>query len=289
MALRANGIGRIAAGWILLSLVVLVGCGPKHPKPDVICPGKASSEEALAALQAHLDKVVPVAIRDTYCRVSYMDKENIRRSYRLPSFKIFLEPPHNIYMQGIPVGGPQGKVSMGSNQDEFWVDIRPEDSYWWGKWAEVSDAEQLQISPRIVLEALGLVDLDCPGQWELSHEGIYDILSLVNEANNITKRVFINACDYLPRKIEYLDADGETVVLVKLGVYKNFINEFSMPSRIETANYVDGEVTDSVELMIKEVNTKDYTESFRKKYFTHRKPQGIANVYRITKEGTFRE
>ncbi len=287
MAMRAKAVSRLLAGCVLLSWV-LGGCGTSNPKPDVLCPGKTSSEEALAAVQAHLDKVIPIWINDTYCRVSYMDEENERKSYRLPSFKIWIEPPHHIYMQGTPMGGPQGRVSMGSNQDEFWVSIKPEDSYWWGKWAEVSEAEQLHISPRIVLEALGLVDLDCEGQWELSNEGVYDILSLVNEANHITKRIFINTSDYLPRKIEYLDADGETVVLVKLGVYKDFIDEFSMPSRIEIANYVDDKVTDNVELTIKEVQTKDYKDSFRKRYFVRQAPTGVANIYRITKEGTFK-
>ena len=66
-------------------------------------------------------------------------------------------PPVEIYMQGDVAFDPKGIV-LGSNEEEFWLAVRLKEvsGYWWGRWSEESRPEKLMISPRLVLEALGV-------------------------------------------------------------------------------------------------------------------------------------
>ena len=51
-------------------------------------------------------------------------------------------------------------VILGSNEEEFWLALRPKEisSYYIGRWQDVRDFEGLVMSPRVVLEAVGIRD-----------------------------------------------------------------------------------------------------------------------------------
>lgn len=266
----------------------LGGCA-QLTKPQQICPGKATSAEAIATLQARLDRAHPLYINSVQTRIGYLDDKKKRRESPLP-MKIWLEPPHNVYMRGQATPGPKGVISMGSNQEEFWLSIRPDiNSYWWGKWSEVAGTEQLQISPQVVLEALGLLDLGNPDRWFLSNSGAYDVLSLEDDRGAILRRLHLHTCDYLPRKIEYFDRFGELLVLVELADYEVLAGEFQIPTRIQISNYAGDELTDWVKLKIKGALQKEFNDRFRQRYFQRQEPRGYDKVHRVTRNGSILE
>lgn len=266
----------------------LGGCA-QLTKPQQICPGKATSAEAIATLQSRLDCAHPLYINSVQARLGYLDDKNKRRESNLP-MKIWLEPPHNVSMLGQATFGPKGVILMGSNKEEFWLSIRPDiNSYWWGKWSEVAGTEQLQISPRVVLEALGLLDLGSPDRWFLSNSGAYDVLSLVDDRGAILRRLHLYTCDYLPRKIEYFDRFGELLVLVQLADYEVLAGEFQIPTRIQISNFTGDELTDYVKLKIKGALQRNFSEKQRDRLFVRPIPRGYDKVHRVTRDGSIRE
>ena len=264
------------------------GCTP-HTRPRQICPGKETSAEAVATLQSRLDRAHPLYINNVQARIGYLDDKNKRRESNLP-VKIWLEPPHNVFMRGQATFGPKGVISMGSNQEEFWLSIRPDlNSYWWGKWSEVSGTEQLQISPQVVLEALGLLELGSSDSWFLSNSGGYDVLSLVDDRGAILRRLHIGTCDYLPRKIEYFDRFGDVLVLVELADYEVLAGEFEVPTRIQISNFAGEELTDWVNLTLKGAQQREFSEEVRDRLFSRPIPRNYDKVHRVTRNGSIRE
>ena len=264
------------------------GCTP-HTLPRQICPGKETSAEAIATLQARLDRTHPLYINNVQARIGYLDDKKKRRERPLP-LKIWLEPPHNVFMRGQATPGPRGVISMGSNQGEFWLSIRPDlNSYWWGKWSEVDGAEQLQISPQVVLEALGLLDLGSPDSWFLSNSGAYDVLSLVDDRGGILRRLHIDACDYLLRKIEYFDRFGDVLVLVELADYKVLAGRFEVPTQIQISNFAGEELTDWIKLTLKGAQEREFSEQQRDRLFVRPTPTNYDKVHRVTRNGSILE
>ena len=279
--------------FIVAVLSLWMGACTPHFRPRQICPGKATRAEAIATLQARLDRARPLSISGVRATMGYLDDRNVRRKSGLSGVKIFLEPPHNVYMQAqATLIGRGGLVSMGSNEEEFWLSIKPDsNSYWWGKWSEVNGTERLQISPQVVLEALGMLDLGQPESWFLRPDGGYDVLTLVDERGTISRQLVIDTCDYLPRKIKYFDSSGELLVLVELGDYEAVVGDFEIPTRIEISNFAGQELSDWLTLTFvgKGIRGKEYTERFRQRYFTRTEPRGYDKVHRVTRHGIVRE
>lgn len=276
---------RIACQWGGLGLMLwLGGCSGQGAKAPETCPGKATVEEALATLSFHVSQARPLYINGQ-CRLDFVDEKGKERPFNLP-VKLWMEPPFDMYMQGHAAPGPRGLVSLGSNQEEFWLSIRPEiNTYWWGTWKEASQAGRLQISPRVVLEALGMVDFQDASRWRLENRDGRDVLSEVDASDSIVKQISVNPCDYLVYKIVYLDEFGVPRVMVDLDGYVKLTKTFSLPTRVRITNYLGGEVTDRLRLSLTRdgMQEKTFSERLRAKIFIRPKPRGYDKVIDVNK------
>ena len=136
------------------------------------------------------------------------------------------------------------------------------------------------ISPRLVLEALGVAAVGDEGKWLLSNEGAFDVLTK-QEGGVETKKIYINNCDYLVRKIEYFDDDGRATVVTELDKYKKISKDFSVPSVIKIINRTDSNKEDSVQITLSSVKPANFTDKQRKRLFIRPEPQGFKHIYKI--------
>lgn len=223
-----------SVGWALahaVALTFLIGCAPKIQKPLPICPGKNTAAEALAALQVQTENMVPIFARGT-CKLLY-DPNEPKQNFNIKI--LLIKPPFELYLQA-DTGIISKAVEIGSNENEFWVAVRPNeiDSYWWGLWSEQNsgDAKGILINPRTLLESLGIAEIDTAAQWSLSQEDGYDILT--KKIQGITaKKLKIYCCDYTVRTIEYFDNNGTPVAIAELNNYTQVTENFSIPASIE--------------------------------------------------------
>lgn len=275
--------GRFAAS-LITAVVILGGCKPDMRKPPPICPGKASVGESLSTLRSQARNVTSLRAAGS-CVLEYYD-ENKRKPEKEPlnPLRLYMNPPAEIALHGETPFDQRG-VILGSNKDEFWLAIKPKiSSYWWGRWSDGNDGERLVLNPKIVLEAVGIVSLESDvvghGDWTLSNEGPFDILTRRSADGVPVKRIYICSCDYLVRKIEYFDDFGQVTVRAELEDYKEAAEGFFVPTRINVVKRGYGEKDDSVRVKLKSVKPMTFSKEQRDVLFLPR-PGRYKHVYQI--------
>ena len=148
---------------------------------------------------------------------------------------------------------------------------------------DVRDFEGLVMSPRVVLEAVGIV-LE-PGAelnaalWTLENKGPYDILTRRDEAGRMVKRVYVYACDYSVHKIEYFDHRGKIAAVAQLGQYEPVVEGFQVPTRIDVVSTRPDGRKDSIVMDIGSPKTKAFTERQRQGLFSPPDANRFEHVY----------
>lgn len=262
--------------------LILGGCGEQVQKPLAICPGRESAAEALSVLQSHRQNASPLKASGS-CVLQYY-AEGKQRTERFP-VKLWLNPPQEIFLQGDVAFDPQGVV-LGTNQDEFWLAIRLKEvsSYWWGRWQETGQFNQLVIDPKMMLEGLGITALDGnkSEDWSFAKRGPFDVLTRRSDPTTAGKRIHIYSCDYLVRKIEYLDIRDQAAVVAELDKYEQVRENFFVPTIVKIIQR-GASVAESVTITVTLTSVKpaDIPSKLRSYLFTRPEPKGFQHIYRI--------
>jgi len=261
------------------AILIFAGCAPEIREPVEVVPGKESIAEALSVLNARSQNAVPLLAKGR-CVLKYYDEDKKERKESLPMVRVVMNPPVEIYLQGDATIVPKAIV-LGSNEREFWLALKPKEisTYWWGQWSEQVSSAGLTISPRTVLEAIGVVEIKAEDNWSLSNEGAFDILTR-REGGVVIKKIYIYTRDYLIRKIKYFDSNGQAVAYTELGDYKEVSEGFFVPTLIKLIAYGqnNGEDSLSIEIDIKSIGPKEITEGMRNFYFNRPQPRGFEHV-----------
>jgi len=264
------------------AIPILVGCAPEIRRPLEICPGKGSVAEALSALQLHWQNMVPLKANGQCLLEYYIEGERKPHKEKF-SVKLWVNPPVEIYLQGDATLVPKA-IILGSNQDEFWLSIRPKEisTYWWGKWSQQVSSETLMINPKTLLEALGIAAVDAESNWSLSNEGAFDILTK-RRRGVVIKKIYVYSCDYLVRKIEYFDADGQVAGVAELDKYKQVLEGFFVPAGIKIVKHADDNPEESlnITLDLKSIKPAKITDKQQNVLFNRPQPRGIKRLIRI--------
>jgi len=269
---------------IVTVMFILAGCGPARRKPLEVCPGKDSVLQALHALRVRSEKAVELRASGTSQIVYYVEGKRHKENMTV---KVGVNPPAGIYLQGDAGLVPKVMVG-GSNEREFWLAIKPKgvSSYWWGLWSENNYGRELMLSPRIVLEALGLAVLDGgpgeQGDWSLSNEGPFDVLTRRSDTGLAAKKIYVHSCgDYLVRKIEYFNELGQVEVVAELDKYKDVVEGFCVPRIIRIAKRGETEDEDSVRVTLKSVKPYEFSQKQLEGLFNRPEPRGFKHEYRV--------
>ena len=262
------------------AILILTGCAPQIQKPVQVCPGKNSAAESLSLLRLRLENTAPLKANGQ-CLLRYYTEDNKPKKENFP-VKLWVNPPVEIYLQGDVAFDPRGIV-LGSNEDEFWLSIRLKEisSYWWGRWGEGNCFEELMISPKLLLEALGLAVVGGDGNWSLLNEDGFDVLTKRNDQGVIIKKMYIGACNYLIRRIEYFDDNGQATIVMELDKYKKALNDFFVPAFIKIINCTGGNEEDSAQITLGSIKSTNFTDKQRRRLFTRPQPRRFKHIYKI--------
>ncbi len=267
----------------LATLMLAGGC----LAPGRVCPGKATTTEALAALRPR-EEALRSFKATGQCRMGYVAESGRARQFNLP-VNVYVNPPSEVYLQGQATLGPQGLVFLGTNEKEFWLGIRPEIStFWWGEWSKARGAHDLPVSPQAVFESLGLVVADAaeadPNRWSLSAASGQDVLTFLDEGGRPAKRLFVERCDYRIARIEYLDAEGRASVVVELKRYEKVGPATWVPSRISITAFDGPERTHWARLSLNSLAEWTCREAFRQRYLVRPEAANFKTVIEIGKD-----
>ena len=267
-----------------LCLAILLGGCVSGPQRLDVCPGKPSAEAALRTLAVSAGNAVSLrANGQALLNYHVPDKEKAER-HNLP-MKMWFSPPADIYIQGSIAVDPRAVV-IGSNEEQFWLALRPREisSYYIGAWENARDFDGLMMSPRVVLEALGIVaepgDEPNAAQWTLANEGAYDVLTRRDETGQIIKRVYVYACDYVTHKIEYFDRRGNVAATAELRNYELVAEGFRMPTAIRVVSVRPDGRKDSIDIDIQSTKVMELNEQQRQFLFQPPAADKFEHVYR---------
>jgi hypothetical protein len=267
---------------VAAALLILAGCAPEIQERLETCPGKESAAAALAALQAHSQNMAAMKAGGQ-CRLEYYLEGKKKPQSENLSIKLWVNPPVEIYLQGDKPLVPKAIV-LGSNEREFWLSISPKEisTHWWGQWSQQGSSEGPLINPRTLLEALGIGETDQDQDWSLANEGAFDVLTK-REQGVITKKVYIYACDYQVRQIEFFDSNGQAVASADLDKYQEVSPGFFVPASIKLTalGRSSGEDALSITLDLESIKATEISPQQRKYLFERRPPQGFKHVRRI--------
>ena len=263
-------------------ILILTGCAEQIQKPRQVCPGKETAIEALSVLKSRSQNMVPLKANGQCRLLYYVEQKKHEENFPV---KVWVNPPAELFLQGDVAFDPKGIV-LGSNENEFWLAIRLKEisSYWWGRWEQINYLDELMISPRLVLEGLGVIAVGSVGNgdegWLLSKKEVFDVLTRRNNKVGIIKKIYIYNCDYLLRKIEYFDVNRQAQIIVELDKYERVSEEFSVPRLIKIITH-GASVDDSVSVTVRltSVKSASFSAKQRNLLFTRPEKDGFKHVY----------
>jgi len=270
--------------YIAAAILIFTGCTSQIDKTIRLCPGKESTDEALSVLKSRSQYIVPFRATGQ-CLLRYHTEDHKLSKQNFP-IKLWLNPPAEIYMQGDVAFDPRGVV-IGSNESEFWLAIRLKDvsSYYWGTWTEANYVDELILSPKMMLEALGLAVIDDSEanktNWSLLKEDGFDVLVEHSGQGKAIKKLYIDRCNYFVQRIEYLDKAEQPVVVVEMDRYKQRVDRFFVPTKIRIIKNIGSHQEDSVAISLSFVRPISFTSKQQKRLFVRPEPKGFKNIYRI--------
>lgn len=222
---------------VVTGIVLLCGCGPQRkpgpmPLEGAACPGKANITEAVAALALQRQNLAPFEATAEGV-ISWRDDKGKERDEPIRGASLAFVPPDKVFFKGEIVFK---EARFGTNEDEFWLRIKHElDTYWWGsRQTAQACSGVLLFDPAAIAEAIGIVHVT--SDWKLFHRDGYDVLSL-DKGGQISKRIYVNACDYRVEIVEYFNADGIKQVSIELSEYTAGENGLMVPSEIRAVSY----------------------------------------------------
>jgi len=230
-------------GVMLLSVAVISGCQSPSGRVTKLAQGKDTLEEAVSDLLEQAKALTPTQIKGT-CRLDYLDEDGTWRESSAFRMKLWLDPPYNLYVQIAVTMGPNGKIFLGTNQEAFWLSIKPEiNTYWHGRWNDMPAVTDMKLNPGIVLESLGVIQFAQDETWTLAnHEGMDVLTCTESSSEQVTKRIVVNTKKYQPSKILYYDDLGNVAVSADMGRYK-VVGGQILPTLIYITQYsVDQEI-----------------------------------------------
>ena len=260
---------------MLLLVLFFAGCAAQ---PMRHCPGKTTADEAIEVLKSRREKAAPIRATGQ-CLLQYHVEGKVRKE-NFP-VKLWVDPPYEIYLQGDVAFDATGLV-FGSNADEFWFWLRPKEvsSYWSGKWSQAGIWNGLAVSPMIVLEAFGSVDIR-QGDWTLSRDGNLDLLILRNDRGVILQKRYIEPCDYVVTKMERFDESGDIYLKAEFAGYEKTAEGFLTPSRIKIVAVSKKGEEDSADISLASVKPTELSVQQRQRLFVRPLPRGFDHIYRV--------
>jgi hypothetical protein len=197
--------------FLFLLSIFLTGCAAeKRSRPPF-----TSAAEATAALKEYSSGLNPLKATGT-CSMNYTDEEGKKNSQSFP-VRIWFVNTRKFCLYGDVAFDPKG-MSFALDGEDYWVYAKPFGVYSTGKINE--GKENYFSSPAVFLDFLQPVSTDCDSSYMAAADKTCNILICRNSGKCRTKKIFIDRCEQLVKKIEYLNCSGNPALVVELDEYK---------------------------------------------------------------------
>lgn len=282
-----NLLGLVAVHGFLA--VLLCGCRTAPEPAGRRCYRAESASRLLQSLSEGQDSYLPLRAGGQ-CLLEYYDDRGQRRKENFP-VRLWIEPPSRIALLG-DVGFDGRAIVFGCNEQEFWLAAKPKQisGYWWGRWSENGGSAgqrclaewPMGVGPYSLLEGFGLVgQRDGCVRWELSRDARFDVLNCYDQTGRLAKKIYIDCCDSVVRKVQYFDAAGQQAAQMELDGYRQVAEGFLVPTAIKISRTEADAKGESIRISLNSVQTASFSDTQRRQLFTPLSSQPFERVYRL--------
>ncbi len=262
--------------------ICISGCAPAVKKPPVtrLCPGVTSIDELITIFNDHRQNVKAIRAGGK-CIIQWYDSE---KKLRKESSDITLRfcPPDRLFLRANIITGEI--IRVGSNSAEFWMQMKPKEisTYQWGTWSQAKNCrDKMLLGPGSLMEALGVVYID--KSFSLSSEDGFDILTRQQANGKPAKKIYVDNCSRMIKKIEYFDPDARLVVTLKLDDFLETKDGIVVPTKINIDYHV---LQMSAAMSLKNVKL---FKKIKDQLFVRPLPKGFKHVYKLGADCEFIE
>lgn len=214
---------------VLLALTLCIGCESQRQLGPV--PPPITRQEALARYNAHVLSIAPFRAKVKYWKVKFRDKDGKTHNYDGNGLKVYYHPSRisdghgQFYLQLDNLFLKRAMV-IGSNEQQFWVYSKAEESGGWGKYIHRGKAcaENLSVDPEMLLQLIGLRPIPTNvNQYPLyevgAEENFIRYVKLSDDGLEVAWKITFDRRSDLPLRIAVYDKQGKIVQQSRLGDY----------------------------------------------------------------------
>lgn len=271
---------------IAVGLIFVIGCQPMQKSESaMVCPGKATAAEVVAALQSK-QSVLLSLVGSVDCRLEFTGPDGRPENETFGGKLFFVDPEH------LCIAGEKfGPIRIGVNPTEFWMYFKPAvDTAWYGhRKNTLTCGEKSGFNPASMVyltEAFGQIDPN--SDWKLTSDPGYDVLETATSGG--IKRVFVNCCTNWIERIEYCELSGTIVTLAAsadLADYQMVDGVGEIPTLIQLRHFRFGQSDMMFQLKLSGVKRFVPTPIQQEKLFVRPEPKGYKKIYRLNDQCDF--
>jgi hypothetical protein len=203
---------------------LLVGCAVQKQN----CPPLTTPDEATAALREYFAGLEPLKATGN-CTLSYVNEKGEKFAQSFP-IRIWYQNNRKFCLYGDLAFDPKA-VGFILNGDEYWTYAKPFEMYTSGKIG--TKADDYFSTPLILIDFLKPLNNGCENLYMADIEKNCNILVCKYSDDCKAKKIFIDRCKNLVKKIEFLNCSGKTEVIIESDEYKNVARaNFSFPRKL---------------------------------------------------------
>jgi hypothetical protein len=217
--------------FFIIGLIFLTGCAASKRA----CPPLATATEAVAVLKEYSAGLKPLKSTGS-CSLNYTDEKGEKFAQSFP-VRIWFVNSKKFCLYGDVMFDPKA-VCFAVTSDKYWTYAKPLGIYITGK--VNTETEDYFSNPTVLVDFLGPVSEDCL-EIALAESKDNSILTCRDSRGCISRKIFIDHCSRVVKKIEYFNCAEKPVFVVESDEYKNVAGErFSFPRKLNY-KYLNGQ------------------------------------------------
>ncbi len=256
--------------FLFLFSTFLTGCGVQKR----ICPPLSTALEASTALREYAGGLGPLRATGS-CSLNYKDEKGKDVTQSFP-VRIWFENSKRYCFYGDILFDPKA-MSFAVDGDKFWIYAKPFEVYIKG---DIDENNGKYFSnPAVFLDFLQPLDSVCDSVDIMDSDSVYDVLICRGVKSCAQKKIFMDRCNHLVRKIEYYNCSDNPALVVELDNYKKVAGMESLvfPRKLTYSYYQGQSCNDRREIKLNSVKLWRPSEVQLKALFSPPKTDSLEN------------
>ena len=198
---------------ICLLVAILIGGCTEQKR---VCPPITTMQEAATVLQEYSAGLKPLKATGN-CTISYTNEKGERFAQSFP-VRIWFENKNKFCLYGDVMFDPRA-ISFVVTGDKYWTYAKPFGIYVNGQVDMVS--EDYFSNPTVLVDFLEPLGDDCGNVYMAKAEKNFNVVMCRDKEFCKTKKIFMERCSRLVKKIEYFNCAGNVMLVVEADDYRS--------------------------------------------------------------------